>query len=800
MTEENSMSGPEEPGMEQQDSPNGAKDDTNWLDELGKEPTRIYDEDDSALEKDPNLPGEEQVGDEIPDWFAGDLEQEVPADDAVPEWLRDEMAAEEGKIPGKSIADRELDIEDTAVFNQPLDLSEEEIPEWLHDEVKDEGASQAATEGADELSWLDQIAAGEGAAIEEPPTLSWDEQEQEAAEELDDSAEEDMTWLDDMSTLPAVTAEELAARSGEGWPPGQVEEEQATQENVLDDEVPFGELSFDDEVVDDIPDVVQEIEETPVDLPQSDVDSDAEFPIDETLITIPGSGDSLEDSPEAVPEDPDEAMAWLERLAARQGASAEELPSFSEERPSTSTVDAGEMPEDPDEAMAWLEKMARDQEEPDEEMVVASQEFLSEPGDEGFEGVDEAIGAAVAEEEVDITPPVDEELVFALSGLDGVEMPEDMDEALSWLEEMIIDSGPQPLEEEPPAIKEALFEEDIAEISTEKEVTDEYLTAEESEISVDVSMESIVEGEFEDEDDAMAWLEQLAAKQGARLEELTTIDSELEEPEAPEWLRQEMDEALKDVVDTELEDAEELAVEGVGVDSAMDIQESELPTLEKEPSVPDSELAGIFDEEDVIEEPDLTEPVFEFEDIPEIEDWSESAVSTGALDPSVVDEATQDDLAWMDTLGAVDPDSWLAAEAEATSPDLIIPEITPDSDQAIEPGVPDRESLEFGAEALEEPIVDSAELLGEVDGVLNAHHLQAARGAIAAGNLDTALNEYGALLQQGEGLPYLIAELQTSISNYGEQPRLQRLLGDAYVQNGQLKKAIDVYRQALDNL
>jgi hypothetical protein len=51
MTEENSMSGPEEPEMERQDSPNGAEDDTNWLDELGKEPTRIYDEDDSALEK-----------------------------------------------------------------------------------------------------------------------------------------------------------------------------------------------------------------------------------------------------------------------------------------------------------------------------------------------------------------------------------------------------------------------------------------------------------------------------------------------------------------------------------------------------------------------------------------------------------------------------------------------------------------------------------------------------------------------------------------------------------------------------
>lgn len=745
MTEENNMSGPEEPEMERQDSPNGANNDTDWLDELGKEPTRIYDKDDVSQEKDPSLLGKERVGDEIPDWLAGDLEQEVPADEAVPDWLKDEMAAEEGKSPGKPDSDRELDIEDTAVFSQPLDLSDEEIPEWLSDEVEDEQASHAATGDADELSWLDQIAAGEGAAIEEPPTLSWDEQEQEAGEEVDDSAEEDMTWLDDMSTLPAVTAEELAAKSGEAWPSRQAEEEQAIPEKTLDDEIPL-----------------------------------------------------LEDSPEAVPEDPDEAMAWLERLAARQGAPAEELPSFSVESPPIGVVDAGEMPEDPDEAMAWLERMAGEQEEPHEEMVATFQEVEDEPGEEELVRVDEAIEGAVAE--ADLMPPADEDLEFALSGLEGVELPGDMDEALSWLEDMLLEKEPQPLEEGPPVIEDDLFEEDVIEISAETEVVDEDLTGEEGEIPVDISMEGMVEKQTEEDDDAMAWLEQLAARQGASLEELTTIDSELEEPEAPEWLRLEMDEALQDVADTEPEAAEELVIEEVEAESAMDIHEVEVPSLEEEPLKLDSELAGIFEEEAVLEEPDSTEPVFDFEDIPEIEDWSESANSTGALDPSVVDEATQDDLAWMDTLGEVDPDSWLEAEVEATSPDLIIPEISPDSGQAIEPEVLDQESPELEAEAFEEPVVDSMALLGDVDGVLDAQHLQAARGAIAAGNLDAALDKFGELLRQGEGLPYLIAELQTSISSYGEQPRLQRLLGDTYVQNGQLKKAIEVYRQALDNL
>jgi tetratricopeptide (TPR) repeat protein len=281
---------------------------------------------------------------------------------------------------------------------------------------------------------------------------------------------------------------------------------------------------------------------------------------------------------------------------------------------------------------------------------------------------------------------------------------------------------------------------------------------------------------------------------------LTSIEAEQEEPEAPEWLRQEMDEALEEVVEPEPEARQELAAGEVEAESAMDIHEVEEPTLEEEPLKLDSELAGIFEEEADIEESEPAEPVFEFEEMPEIEEWSESASTTGALDPTVVDEATQEDLAWIDSLGEVDPDSWLEAEVEATSPELATPEVSRDSGQKIEQDVSGQEIMDIEAEAGEVPEVETIELLGEVDGVLNTEHLQAARGAIAAGNLDTALNEFGTLLQQGEGLPYLIAELQTSISNYGEQPRLQRLLGDAYVQNGQLKKAIEVYRQALDNL
>ncbi|MFZ0546777.1 MAG: hypothetical protein WAM60_15125 [Candidatus Promineifilaceae bacterium] len=83
-----------------------------------------------------------------------------------------------------------------------------------------------------------------------------------------------------------------------------------------------------------------------------------------------------------VPDDPDEAMAWLERLAADQGVPYEELPSLSGASEATETIieaavadDAepesvmeSDVPDDPDEAMAWLEQLAAEQGAPLEEL------------------------------------------------------------------------------------------------------------------------------------------------------------------------------------------------------------------------------------------------------------------------------------------------------------------------------------------------------------------------------------------------------------------------------------------------
>ena len=66
--------------------------------------------------------------------------------------------------------------------------------------------------------------------------------------------------------------------------------------------------------------------------------------------------------------------------------------------------------------------------------------------------------------------------------------------------------------------------------------------------------------------------------------------------------------------------------------------------------------------------------------------------------------------------------------------------------------------------------------------------------------VEEGLVVYSALVEKGESLPFLIHDLETFYEDRGPEPSLQRVLGDAYARNGQLQKALKVYREALDNL
>jgi uncharacterized protein HemY len=78
--------------------------------------------------------------------------------------------------------------------------------------------------------------------------------------------------------------------------------------------------------------------------------------------------------------------------------------------------------------------------------------------------------------------------------------------------------------------------------------------------------------------------------------------------------------------------------------------------------------------------------------------------------------------------------------------------------------------------------------------------LREARSAMNSGDHERALRHYGELMESGANLSVLIGDLETAAGRYSRQPLITRLLGDAYMRNGQLQKALDMYRRALDQM
>ena len=74
-----------------------------------------------------------------------------------------------------------------------------------------------------------------------------------------------------------------------------------------------------------------------------------------------------------------------------------------------------------------------------------------------------------------------------------------------------------------------------------------------------------------------------------------------------------------------------------------------------------------------------------------------------------------------------------------------------------------------------------------------------ARGKVAEGKVDEALNDYETLLRANIGLDLVVSDMQWLINQaqYQDNPAVHRVLGDALMRQGQLQQALDVYRHAL---
>jgi hypothetical protein len=259
----------------------------------------------------------------------------------------------------------------------------------------------------------------------------------------------------------------------------------------------------------------------------------------------------------------------------------------------------------------------------------------------------------------------------------------------------------------------------------------------------------------EDPDEAMAILERLSAAQnvGDIEEEADELDDMLALPNLDDWAS---------------------FAEGGDVEPEPITAEVEMapPTAQENR---DKELSDV---QDLLTE-DLTDS---------LPDWlSMESASGGDFDP----------LAWLDAdFGGGDSGvlGWLAAEEEVTKKGGPKPML--DMDAAVPPkatpATPERRkpaavpSPEPASKPVSRPVYDPA-------------IFHPARQLLNKGDVDGALHQYEQYLQTGE-VVVLIDELEHVVSSGGRNPLLRRLLGDAYMTNGQMQEALDMYIITRDQL
>ncbi len=246
----------------------------------------------------------------------------------------------------------------------------------------------------------------------------------------------------------------------------------------------------------------------------------------------------------------------------------------------------------------------------------------------------------------------------------------------------------------------------------------------------------------EDPDEAMAWLQKIADEQTGSLEPATAPDDEL----LPSWLtgsgteRADFEPLLTAGAELDL-------IEDLGVDMGDDLSDS----------LPDWLAAD--------------------------RDRSSGTGQTG----------------WLTAVEDIDVISWLAAEDEATAVDLD-EMVVPDTGDIRPSARPTSEPLPALASAEPDLPAESFEVTRLTTDELKAGEFGDVRAALAEKRYEEAAVHYQQLIASGTATLGLIAELESLADEFPAQPAFRRLLGDAYMRNGQLQKALNTYRVALDQL
>ncbi|HAV76296.1 MAG TPA: hypothetical protein DCX53_02980 [Anaerolineae bacterium] len=392
---------------------------------------------------------------------------------------------------------------------------------------------------------------------------------------------------------------------------------------------------------------------------------------------------------------------------------------------------------------------------------------------------------------------------------------QEQDDSFAWLENLAAKQGASEglltkpedrLEEEPDWIKQAkgLAQESLSK-SSAQDLQEESQTPDSQ---PSANTEELGKSD-EERDDSFAWLENLAAKQGATEGLLTKPDERLEDE--PEWVKQAKQSGETPVVASsttaeEPESAGDETVEPVADVSAW------LEGLDKDDST--EETTSSSDDDTASWLKSLDEP-------------EETPVETGSAVPANETDESSNDLpswlsgfdeektkapadfgdlpAWMrDETGElvaeptkIEPTratDWTPADGEKPEAiDAPPPVAEPEPEPVKKKPAPQKKEAKPASEPYKEPVTRKATGVLEmpIDPVLGS-----ARNELMRSNIPGALETYGKLIKKGRFLEEVIYDLRDALYRYPVEVSIWQSLGDAYMRANQLQDALDAYTKA----
>ena len=632
------------------------------------------------------------------------------AEDVIPDWMKAAgWGVSEGQTTEMPPAFEEAEPEEEA--------TPAEIPDWLQQAAPLPESPEQQTEEQERLGWLESILPGQEPESPDLPDLGAPGGPPvDLFQQPKDTAmlSEDADWLAGLGETSAPEAEPAAAQSElPDWLAGAAGQESEAAEAEMPDWLKSIEPDASAAETAELPDWLQSAAAAEPEQPQPGAEQPQ--PAAEQSQPAAEQAESTFDFQIPTGEEPEAPAAETPSVApvTPPTGMTEYLIQQEQAEESTEAAPAADM-SNLDAAMAWLESLAAKQ--------GADEATLITPPEQRTETLPDWLEQQVEEPASAAEPPA------AAEG----ELPE-------WLSAAQPEaSEPAPVEETPP-------------------------TAEEAPV---------------DADSAFAWLESLAAKQGA--DEATLITPPEQRTETPpDWLEQQVEEPAST--------AEPPAAAEGELPEWLSAAESETPEQRTE-ALPE----WLLEEE----EKPVEEPFVPVETQPAEESPAEASEPTGWA-PEFAEPAEE---------APAEPPEWrpepepaqTIAEPESTVDDWLRGlEVESEAEKAELPGFTPVEEADYRSQwmpAQEPAAAPSIQPSGPVPGEINS--LTEAQTALMRGSLDAALDFYNRCIQEGRDLDTVIHDLRDALYRYPVDISLWQALGDAFARNNQLQEALDAYTKA----